>query len=201
MPQLDKLIIVSQFLTLSLLFLGLYFFLLKNILPRLLRIKILREKVNVMDLSLGEAGESKYYPSFSPNSTPNFSLKKSSSLSAIAFSPDIFKPLSIEAKYLSETLPALETKKKEKSALEANTKALAWVTYYCIAKNIIFLKGSVESKIRVFFAWTLSANIVQKGWLKKVNFYALNSLAPVEPLGAKDSVFSSKSLSLFKAKA
>jgi predicted DNA-binding transcriptional regulator len=75
------------------------------------------------------------------------------------------------------------------------------VTYYCIAKNIIFLKGSVESKIRVFFAWTLSANIVQKGWLKKVNFYALNSLAPVEPLGAKDSVFSSKSLSLFKAKA
>ena len=200
MPQLDKLIIVSQFLTLSLLFLGFYFFLLKNILPQLLRIKILREKVNVMDLSLGEAGESKYYPSFSPNSAPNPEGGEGSvSLAAIAFSPDIFKPLSIEAKYLSETLPALETKKKEKSALEANTKALAWITYYCVAKNIIFLKGSVESKIRIFFAWTLSTNIVQKGWLKKLNFYALNSLAPVESLGAKDSVFSSRSLFLLKA--
>ena len=199
MPQLDKLIIVSQFLTLSLLFLGFYFFLLKNILPQLLRIKILREKVNVMDLSLGEAGESKYYPSFSPNSAPNLPLTRSVSLAAIAFSPDIFKPLSIEAKYLSETLPALETKKKEKSALEANTKALAWITYYCVAKNIIFLKGSVESKIRIFFAWTLSTNIIQKGWLKKLNFYALNSLAPVESLSAKDSVFSSRSLFLLKA--
>ena len=200
MPQLDKLIIVSQFLTLSLLFLGFYFFLLKNILPQLLRIKILREKVNVMDLSLGEAGESKYYPSFSPNSAPNpEGGEGSASLAAIAFSPDIFKPLSIEAKYLSETLPALETKKKEKSALEANTKALAWITYYCVAKNIIFLKGSVESKIRIFFAWTLSTNIIQKGWLKKLNFYALNSLAPVESLGAKDSVFSSRSLFLLKA--
>ena len=199
MPQLDKLIIVSQFLTLSLLFLGFYFFLLKNILPQLLRIKILREKVNVMDLSLGEAGESKYYPSFSPNSAPNLLLTRSVSLAAIAFSPDIFKPLSIEAKYLSETLPALETKKKEKSALEANTKALAWITYYCVAKNIIFLKGSVESKIRIFFAWTLSTNIIQKGWLKKLNFYALNSLAPVESLSAKDSVFSSRSLFLLKA--
>lgn len=198
MPQLDKLIIVSQFLTLSLLFLGLYFLLLKNILPRLLRIKILREKVNVMDLSLGEAGESKHYPSFSPNSTVSSSFKGFSSLSVIAFSPDIFKPLSIEAKCLSEVLPALETRKKEKSVLEANAKALAWITYYCVAKNIIFLKGSVESKIRVFFAWTLSTNIVQKGWLKKVNFYALNSLAPVESIGAKDSVFSSKSLTFFK---
>jgi hypothetical protein len=192
MPQLDKLIIISQFLTLSLLFLGFYFVLLKDVLPRLLRIKILREKVNVMDLSLGEEGESKSYGSFIADSGTN--KPKSTSLSKIAFSPDIFKPLSIEAKYLSETLPALETKEKEKSVLEANTKALAWVTYYCIAKNIIFLKGSVESKIRVFFTWSLSADIVQKGWLKKINFYALNSLAPSESVSAKDSVFSSKSL-------
>jgi hypothetical protein len=193
MPQLDKLIIVSQFLTLSLLFLGFYFLLLKDVLPRLLRIKILREKVNVMDLSLGEEGESKSYPSFIADSgTKNFLA--SASLSTIAFSPDIFKPLSIETKYLSETLPALETKEKEKSALEANTKALAWITYYCIAKNTGQVASSVESKIRIFFTWTLSADIVQKGWLKKVNFYALNSLAPSESVSAKDSVFSSKSL-------
>jgi len=58
MPQLDKLVMLSQFFMLALFFLGLYFILLKEILPTILRINILRQNLTIAKISSSDSQES-----------------------------------------------------------------------------------------------------------------------------------------------
>lgn len=177
MPQLDKLVMISQFFWLVIFFLGLYFILLKDILPRILRIKILRKILNVQGINNYKQAKESYDRGKIRHPWEAWEL------SYILWLPDhrwyltYIRYLGPSATFLLRILGFGFLERNGREMFYNNLRFSAWNYYFNIRDIIFHYDEASKLNLKSIVTWILSKDVIEKVWSKEVNFYGLKNIA------------------------
>lgn len=192
MPQLDKLVMISQFFWLVFFFLGLYFILLKDILPRILRIRILRKNLNLKEnLKDIEIAKGDFAIPSAKDVGLNKEISEPAQWSNLQYCASLVKGFRNHSKYCGK-LGFVSIKRRKEETLYNNLKLSTWNFYFNIRENIFHYEEGTKLNLKSLTTWILSKDVIEKVWSKEVNFYGLSNIASSHTVNFKSYDVASK---------